>query len=199
MFWGVHGETEIVYTLELKNIVNSCQHWWTLLKVWNSWLIIVLMSDCECVLWINGKELNWFWVSIVQTRTRWVVVFIDLIHLDYCQCLLVYWTPSVPCSKRASVAAGYPIHPQGIDESLWWFKLVHFNSWLWHLKTHGHNATWRFHWDTFKVLGLNSNNWNCLLQDICDMGYTCVWKYMLFVTVIIDPMLYVCSIPFYMF
>ena len=106
----------IVCTLEIQNIVNSCQHWWTLLKVWNSWLIIVLMSDCECVLWINGKELNWFWVSIVQTRSRWVVVFIDLIHLDYCQCLLVYWTPSVPYSKRASVAAGYPIHPTGY----WW-------------------------------------------------------------------------------
>ena len=128
------------------------------------------MFNCECVLWINGIELNWFWVSIVQTRSRWVVVFVDLIHLDYCQCLLVYWTPSVPCSKGASVAARYPIHPTGYWWKLWWFKLVHFNSWLWHLITHGHNATWRCHWDTFKVSGLNSNNWNCLLQDICDMG-----------------------------
>ena len=33
--------------------------------------------------------------------------------------------------------------PLDIDESLKWFKLVHFNSWLWHLKTHGHNATQR--------------------------------------------------------
>ena len=139
------------------------------------------MYGCECVLWINGIELKGFLVSIVQTRTRWVVVFIDLIHLDYCQCLLVYWTPSVPCSYEHRSTAGYPIHPQGIDESLRWFKLVHFNSWLWHLKTHGHNATWRSHRDTFKVLGLNSINWNYLLQDICDMGYNCEWVYMLFV------------------
>ena len=27
------------------------------------------------------------------------------------------------------------------------------------------------HLDTFKVSGLNSNNWNYLLQDISDMGY----------------------------
>ena len=143
----------------------------TLLVVWFYWLIIVLMSTCECFLLINGIELKWFLVWIVETRTRWVVVFTDLIHLDYCQCLLVYWTPSVPCSKRVLVAAGYPIHPQGIDESLKWFKFVHFNIWLWQLKTHGHNVTWRSHWDTFMVSSLSSNNSNCLLQDTSDMGY----------------------------
>ena len=83
-------------------------------------------------------------VWIVETGTQWVVVFTDLIHLDDCQCPLVYWTPSVPFSKRASVAAGYQYSPQGIDESLKWFKFVHFNSWLWQLKTHGHNATFGY-------------------------------------------------------
>ena len=43
---------------ERNNIVNSWQQMVTLLKVWFYWLIIVLMHEYECVLWINGIELK---------------------------------------------------------------------------------------------------------------------------------------------
>ena len=68
------------------------------------------------------------------------------------------------------------------------------NSWLWQLKTHGHNATWRFFLRYLMVSGLNSNNSNCLLQDICDMGYNVCMN--VHVVLLCDwSLLYVAFIP----
>ena len=118
----------------------------TLLIVWFYWLIIVLKSACECVLWINGIELKWFLVWIVETE------------LDELWCLLTwitwtivnaYWSIGPLQSlvlKEHRWLLDIQYTPQGIDESLKGSKFVHFNSWLWQLKTHGHNATiwsWR--------------------------------------------------------
>ena len=109
--------------------------------VWIYWLIIVLKSTCECVLWINGIELKWFLVWIVETE------------LDELWCLLTwitwtivnaYWSIGPLQSlvlKEHRWLLDIQYTPQGIDESLKWFKFVHFNSWLWQLKTNGHNAT----------------------------------------------------------
>ena len=113
----------------------------TLLMVWIYWLIIVLKSTCECVLWINGIELKWFLVWIVETE------------LDELWCLLTWFTWTIVNAywsigplqslvlKEHRWLLDIQYTPQGIDESLKWFKFVHFNSWLWQLKTHGHNAT----------------------------------------------------------
>ena len=113
----------------------------TLLMVWFYWLIIVLKSTCECVLWINGIELKWFLVWIVETE------------LDELWCLLTwitwtivntYWSIGPLQSlvlKEHWWLLDIQYTPQGIDESLKWFKFVHFNSWLWQFRTHGHNAT----------------------------------------------------------
>ena len=144
----------------------------TLLMVWFYWLIIVLMSDCECVLWVNGIELKWFWFELFRQE------------LNELWCLLTWFTWTIVNAywfigplqslvlKEHWCLLDIQYSPQGIDGSLKWFEFVHFNSWLWQLKTHGYNATWRFHQDTFMVSSLNSNNSNCLLQDISDMGYT---------------------------
>ena len=143
----------------------------------------------------NGIELNWFWVSIVQTRSRWVVVFVDLIHLTIVN---AYWSIGPLQSlvlKEHQWLLDIQYTPQGIDESLWWFKLVHFNSWFWHLITHGHNATWRCHRDTFKVSGLNSNNWTVYYKTFV-IWVILVYESTCVLLMCIDPMLHVCSVPF---
>ena len=113
----------------------------TLLMVWIYWLIIVLKSTCECVLWINGIELKWFLVWIVETE------------LDELWCLLTwitwtivnaYWSIGPLQSlvlKEHWWLLDIQYTPQGIDESLSGLSLYTLNSWLWQLKTHGHNAT----------------------------------------------------------
>ena len=80
-------------------------------------LILVIKSQKVCCPFRNIHGTGQFGFCRYSNGTTIPFTSItNLIHLDYCQCLLVYWTPSVPCSKRASVAAGYPIFPTGH----WW-------------------------------------------------------------------------------
>ena len=66
--------------------------------------------------------LTWFTWTIVNTY--WFIGPLQSLVLKEHQCLL-----------------DIQYSPQGIDESLKWSEFVHFNSWLWQSKTHGHNAT----------------------------------------------------------
>ena len=87
------------------------------------------------------KNLNGLWFQLFGQE------------LDELWCLLIWftWTIVNPYWSIGSLQSlvlkehqwwlDNQYSPQGIDESLKWFKLVHFNSWLWHKKTHGHNAT----------------------------------------------------------
>ena len=87
------------------------------------------------------KNLNDFWFQLFRQ---------ELIEL---WCLLIWFTWTIVNAywsigplqslvlKEHWWLLDIQYSPQDIDGSLKWFKLVHFDIWLWHLKNHGHNAT----------------------------------------------------------